>query len=143
MQYTFTHSLTHDVTYNGVLLERRRDIHARIVDAIEKLYAGRLGEQVERLAHHAVRGDLKDKAVHYLRQSGAKAAARSALSDARTCLEQALDIIKRQPESPNTLEQGFDDSARTAAGAATAWRRPADDRASARGGGHRAALKGR
>ncbi|MGA7790290.1 MAG: adenylate/guanylate cyclase domain-containing protein, partial [Xanthobacteraceae bacterium] len=108
MQYTFTHSLTHDVTYNGVLLERRRDIHARIVDAIEKLYAGRLGEQVERLAHHAVRGDLKDKAVHYLRQSGAKAAARSALSDARTCLEQALDIIKRQPESPNTLEQGFD-----------------------------------
>ena len=108
MQYTFTHSLTHDVTYNGVLLERRRDIHARIVDAIEKLYAGRLGEQIERLAHHAVRGELKDKAVHYFRQSGAKAAARSALSDARAWLEQALDISKGMPESPNTLEQDFD-----------------------------------
>src|SRR5579862_1777526 len=108
LQYTFTHSLTHDVTYNGVLLERRRDIHARIVDAIEKLYAGRLGEQVERLAHHAVRGDLKEKAVHYLRQSGAKAAARSALADARACFEQALDIVKTQPESPQTLEQGFE-----------------------------------
>lgn len=108
LQYTFTHSLTHDVTYNGVLVERRRDIHARIVEAIEKLYVGRLGEQVERLAHHAVRGELKDKAVHYLRQSGAKAAARSALCDAKACFEQALDILKTQPETRTTLEQGFE-----------------------------------
>jgi len=108
LQYTFTHSLTHDVTYNGVLLERRRDIHARIVEAIEKLYAGRLGEQIERLAHHAVRGDLKEKAVHYLRQCGAKAAARSALSDAKACFEQALDIVKAQAETRTTLEHDFD-----------------------------------
>ena len=38
LQYTFKHSLTHDVTYSGVLHERRRDIHARVVDAIEQLY---------------------------------------------------------------------------------------------------------
>ena len=37
LQYTFKHSLTHDVTYSGVLHERRRDIHARVVDAMEKL----------------------------------------------------------------------------------------------------------
>ena len=43
LQYTFKHSLTHDVTYSGVLHERRRDIHARVVDAIEELYADRLG----------------------------------------------------------------------------------------------------
>jgi class 3 adenylate cyclase/tetratricopeptide (TPR) repeat protein len=108
LQYTFTHSLTHDVTYNGVLLERRREIHARIVDAIERLYAGRLGDQVERLAHHAVRGDLKDKAVHYLRQSGAKAATRSALADARSCFEQALDILKTLPSSQSVQETAFD-----------------------------------
>src|SRR6516162_8297184 len=69
LQYTFKHSLTHDVTYRGVLHERRRNIHARVVDAIEKLYADRLGEQVERLAHHAVRAELPEKAVHYLRQA--------------------------------------------------------------------------
>ena len=108
LQYTFTHSLTHDVTYNGVLIERRREIHARIVEAIEKLYAGRLGEQIERLAHHAARGDLKEKAVHYLRQCGAKAAARSALSDAKACFEQALDILETLPETHATLEQGFE-----------------------------------
>lgn len=108
LQYTFTHSLTHDVTYNGVLLERRREIHGRIVEAIETLYEGRLADQVERLAHHAVRGDRKDKAIHYLRQSGSKAAARSALADARSCFEQALDILKALPDSQTTQEQAFD-----------------------------------
>jgi class 3 adenylate cyclase/tetratricopeptide (TPR) repeat protein len=108
LQYTFKHALTHDVTYTGVLRERRREIHARVVNALEKLYADRLGEQVERLAHHAVQGELKEKAVHYLRLAGGKAAARSALSDARTCFEQALDILKSLPESQAAMEQAFE-----------------------------------
>src|SRR5207248_7766574 len=54
LKYTFKHSLTHDVTYNGLLQEQRRDIHARVVNAIEQIYGDRLGEQVERLAHHAL-----------------------------------------------------------------------------------------
>ena len=108
LQYTFKHSLTHDVTYRGVLHERRRNIHARVVDAIENLYADRLGEQVERLAHHAVRAELQEKAVHYLRQAGTKAAARSALFDARARFEQALDVLRSLPESRAALEQAFD-----------------------------------
>src|SRR5215475_2849157 len=108
LQYTFKHALTHDVTYSSVLHERRRDIHARVVNAIETLYADRLGEQVERLADHAVRGQLNDKAVQYLRQAGAKAAARSALVDAQECFEVALDVLKALPESHETLEEAFD-----------------------------------
>jgi predicted ATPase len=78
LEYTFKHALTHEVAYGGLLQERRRDLHARIVDAIETLHGDRLGEQIERLAHHALRGELREKAVHYLRQAGNKAAARSA-----------------------------------------------------------------
>ncbi len=107
-QYTFTHSLTHDVAYNSVLRDRRRDIHARVVGAIEALYADRLNEQTERLAHHAVRGELREKAVHYLRQAGSKAAARSALGDARTRFEQALAALNTLPECRETLEQAFE-----------------------------------
>ncbi len=107
-QYTFVHSLTHDVAYNGILRDRRRDIHAQIVEAMEKLYAGRLGEQIERLAHHAVRGELDDKAVGYLRQAGAKAAARSALADARSRFEQALNIQKALPRDHAALEHEFE-----------------------------------
>jgi tetratricopeptide (TPR) repeat protein len=78
------------------------------VEAVEELYADRLGEQVERLAHHTVRGELKEKAVHYLQQAGGRAAARTALTDARTWFQQALEILKSMPESPATMEQAFE-----------------------------------
>lgn len=108
LQYRFKHAFTHDVTYGALLRDRRCEIHARVVDAIEKIYGDRLGEYVERLAHHAVRGELKDKALYYLRQAGGKAAARSALSDARNWFEQALDILASLSESRTTMEQAFE-----------------------------------
>jgi len=74
LEYSFKHALTHDVTYGGLLQERRRELHARIVAAIETLHRDRLGEQIERLAHHAVRGELREKAVDC-----AAAASRTAL----------------------------------------------------------------
>ena len=108
LEYTFKHALTHEVTYGGLLQERRRDLHAQIVDAIETLYPDRLGGEIERLAHHALRGRLREKAVHYLRQAGVKAAARSALPEARGWFEQALGALELLPESPSTLELAFE-----------------------------------
>jgi class 3 adenylate cyclase/tetratricopeptide (TPR) repeat protein len=108
LEYSFTHALTHDVTYGGLLQERRRELHARIVDAIETRYRDRLGEQIERLAHHAVRGELREKAVQYLAQAGGRALARSALADARLWYEQALGVLESLPESRAVLEQAFE-----------------------------------
>jgi predicted ATPase len=75
---------------------------------MEALYGGRLAEHVEQLAHHALRGELREKAVHYLRQAGDKAAARSALQDARAWFEQALGALEELPESQGTLEEAFE-----------------------------------
>ena len=108
LEYSFKHALTHEVTYSGLLQARRRELHARIVEAIETLHGDRLGEQIERLAHHAVRGELREKAVHYLRRAGEKAAARSALPDAQIWLEQALRVLEVLPQTQSTLEQAFD-----------------------------------
>ncbi|MBI2152616.1 MAG: AAA family ATPase [Candidatus Rokubacteria bacterium] len=72
-EYTFKHALTLEVAYGSLLQERRRALHARIVEAIERLYADRLAEHTDRLAHHAFRGEVWDKAVAYLHQSGASA----------------------------------------------------------------------
>jgi predicted ATPase len=107
-EYAFTHALTHEVTYDGLLQERRRTLHARIVDAIETLEPDRIGEQIERLAHHAFHGALPEKATHYLRQAGLRAAARSALQDARTWFEQALTVLQMLPDSSPALERAFD-----------------------------------
>src|SRR5262252_1542798 len=108
VEYSFKHALTHEVTYGGLLQEHRRPLHARIVEAIEKVHRDRLDDQVERLAHHAVRGNLREKAVDYLQQAGLKAAGRSALHDARVSFNQALDMVQELPENPSTLEKAFD-----------------------------------
>jgi predicted ATPase len=71
-RFDFTHDRIREVAYGNLLRERRRVLHARIADSMETLYADRLAEQVERLAHHAARGELREKAVAYLRQAGAK-----------------------------------------------------------------------
>ena len=34
--YTFKHALTHEVAYDSLLLERRRVLHVRIVEALEE-----------------------------------------------------------------------------------------------------------
>src|SRR5207245_4941746 len=78
VEYTFKHALTHDVAYGSLLQDRRRALHARIVNAIEALYSDRLMEHVEQLADHAFRGQVWDKAVQYLRQASVKALERSA-----------------------------------------------------------------
>ncbi len=107
-EYTFKHALTHEVTYGTLLQERRKTLHARIVGAIERCYPDRLTEHVERLAHHAVRGEAWEKAVTCLRQAGARAFARSANRDAVGYFEQALVALRHLPETRERLEQAID-----------------------------------
>jgi tetratricopeptide (TPR) repeat protein len=108
LEYAFKHALTHEVAYAGLLQDRRGILHPRIMEAIERLYANRLAEQVDRLAYHALRGGVWDKAVAYFRQAGAKAAAHSAYREAVACFEQALGALTHLPESRETIEQGID-----------------------------------
>ena len=97
-EYTFKHALTHEVAYNSLLLERRRVLHARIVEALEALAPDRGAEQVERLAYHALRGEVWDKAVTYGQQAGTRAWDRAAFREAVTSFEQALQALGHLPE---------------------------------------------
>jgi tetratricopeptide (TPR) repeat protein len=108
LEYTFKHALTHEVAYASVLAERRRTLHAAIVEAIERLHADRLAEHVEVLAHHATRGGITGKAVKYLREAGTRAAARSANRDAVEFLERALGLVGELPETNDTLSEALD-----------------------------------
>jgi class 3 adenylate cyclase/tetratricopeptide (TPR) repeat protein len=106
--YTFKHALTHEVAYGGLLKERRRALHARIVEALEARAGDRVAEQVERLAHHALRGEVWDKAVTYLRQAAVQAQRTSAHREALTFLEEALEALRHLPKTPETREQAID-----------------------------------
>ena len=108
LKHTFKHALTHDVTYESLLQDRRRQLHAQIVAAIERLYADRLSEHLERLAHHALRGQLWDKAVRYGREAGNRALERSAQTEALTHFDQAWAALHELPESRERTEQRID-----------------------------------
>jgi class 3 adenylate cyclase/tetratricopeptide (TPR) repeat protein len=108
LEYTFKHALTHEVAYQGLLHEQQRVLHARITEAIERLSSERVAEQAERLAHHALRGELWEKAVAYLRQAGLRAMARAAYREAIAYLEQALGTLRRLPETREMAELTID-----------------------------------
>jgi tetratricopeptide (TPR) repeat protein len=108
LEYTFKHGLTYQVAYNSLLTERRRALHAKILESMEGLYGDRMAEQVDRLAHHAFRGEVWPKALTYLRQAGAKAETRSAYREAVSCFEQALTALNQLPQNREMLEQALD-----------------------------------
>ena len=108
LEHTFKHALTHEVTYGSLLGDRRRELNAQIVAAIEGLYSDRLSEHVERLAHHALRGQLWDKAVRYGRQAGTRALDRSAAREALVHFEQARTASQELPESAERTAQLID-----------------------------------
>ena len=70
---TVTHALTHEVAYGSLLRERRRSLYARVIDAIETVYADRLAEWHGQLAHHVVRGEVWRKAPVYFRPDPVRA----------------------------------------------------------------------
>jgi class 3 adenylate cyclase/tetratricopeptide (TPR) repeat protein len=108
LEYTFKHALTHDVAYGSLLQERRRALHAGIVQALERLYPERLAEHVDRLSHHALRGEVWEKALIYCRQAGEKALERSAYRDAVGYFEHALSALPHLPEQREMHEQAID-----------------------------------
>jgi tetratricopeptide (TPR) repeat protein len=96
------------VAYETLLQGRRRALHAHIVEALELLAGERVAEQVDRLAHHALRGEVWGKALAYGRRAGEKAMTRSAYREAVGYFEQALSALAHLPEQREMHEQAID-----------------------------------
>ena len=107
-EYTFKHALTHDVAYGSLLAERRNALHGAIVAAIERLYAERLPEYVDRLAYHAARAADWEKAYAYGLQAGRRASERSANQAALDAFELALAALGHLPDTDETVAQAID-----------------------------------
>ena len=86
LEYIFKHALTQEVAYNSLLLKRRKELHEKIGEAIEHVYAERLEEYYELLAYHYRQSDNGAKAVEYLDLASQKAAKAHALEDAKSLL---------------------------------------------------------
>ena len=103
IEYTFKHALTQEVAYNSMLIERRKQLHERAGQALESIFAGKLEDHLDELAHHYSRSDNVPKAVEYLGRAGQQAAQRSAYADAIDRLTAAISLLQRLPDAPERL----------------------------------------
>jgi transcriptional regulator with AAA-type ATPase domain/predicted ATPase len=98
-RYAFKHALVQEAAYSGLSDLTRCALHVRALGAIEKAYPDRIMDFVERLAHHAVRGDDRVRAIRYLLLAGQKSAARSALAESLGHLHRGLELLAARPAS--------------------------------------------
>jgi len=99
-EYAFKHTLTHEVAYESLPFARRRELHVRVGEDIERRFAGDLAEQYGVLAHHFDRGHAFDKAFVYLVGAGGRARDQFANQAALGYYERALDIAAEQDAPP-------------------------------------------
>ncbi|MCH8186586.1 MAG: AAA family ATPase, partial [Chloroflexi bacterium] len=96
VEYMFKHVLTQLVVYETLLLRRRRQLHALVGRAMETLYADRLPQFYEALAHHFDAGEVWSEAVYYRVQAGMKAMQHHVISAALTHFDRANEILRGQ-----------------------------------------------
>ncbi|RJP26781.1 MAG: TIR domain-containing protein [Actinobacteria bacterium] len=98
-EYIFKHALTQEVAYGSLLLKRRKEMHGRIGQAIERLYPGTLEDFYETLAYHHSRSEDTEKAIHYLKLAGDKAAKDYSNWEAVNFYKEAISFLDTQPET--------------------------------------------
>jgi len=102
VEYTFKHSLTHDVAYNSLLLQQRKELHRAVGRAIEALYSARLSEHYSELAHHFVSAEDWTKAFEYSTRAGDQSAQSFKNVEAEQLYARALTAASKLP----SVDQG-------------------------------------
>ncbi len=101
LEFMFKHAITHQVAYESLLLARRKTLHRLVGLGIEELYADRLAEFHEMLAHHFDQGEVWDKAVEYLVKAGMKSRMNHAIQTSLQFFERAGQVREQhKPEVP-------------------------------------------
>lgn len=95
LEYIFKHALAQEATYESILLQKRRDLHARVGRAIETLFADRLEEFYGLLAYHYAKAETWEKAQEYLLKAGDQAGQMAADAEALTHYQQAIAAYAR------------------------------------------------
>jgi class 3 adenylate cyclase/tetratricopeptide (TPR) repeat protein len=102
--YALKHWLIQDVAYESLLRSARRRYHDRIAEALHRELPEIVDTQPEFVAHHLLGAARDHDAIGYLRRAGELAHRRSANTEAIAHLTRALDLVRKQPESPDRLQ---------------------------------------
>ncbi len=106
--YAFKHALTREAAYASLLESGRRFLHARVGQKLEALYAERLDEATELLAHHFGLSDDGEHAVDYAIRAAGRAQKRWANTEALGYSEAALRRLDAMPDTEANRHRRID-----------------------------------
>ena len=75
--YLFKHVLTQETAYSSLLLSKRRDLHVRVAECLERME----DESASEIARHFVEAKKEDRALPYLVEAGERAAEHTPIMD--------------------------------------------------------------
>ncbi|HEY5999681.1 MAG TPA: adenylate/guanylate cyclase domain-containing protein [bacterium] len=108
LEYMFRHALTQEVAYASLLAPRRAELHRRVGEVMEELFAGRIGEFTRIIGEHFLKGEAWGRAADYLVRSGDAAARLFAQAEARADYGHALLALERLPGDPEVAGRRVD-----------------------------------
>jgi tetratricopeptide (TPR) repeat protein len=102
-EYAFRHSLTQDATYGTILVRRRRQLHLRVGEVFEELYANRIEEFAPLLAQHFQEGGDDERTLRYATVAADAASRLYANTEAVTHSTTAIDAARRLGRAADAL----------------------------------------
>jgi len=108
LEYTFKHALSQEVAYQSLPLEKRRQYHGHIADALEVLFADRLQEKLDMLAYHYQQSGNAEKSLGYLTAAAERAVSRFAADEAVRYYDDVIRCLDRLPTTAERERQRID-----------------------------------
>lgn len=97
MVYLFKHTLTQEAAYASLLLSKRRDLHKRVAECLERIDK----ERVYDIARHFLQAQEPARALPYLVAAGMRAAREYSTPEAIGYFSNAVEIAHTQKDAPN------------------------------------------
>lgn len=106
--YEFSHDRLREVAYGALQPARRRLMHRRLAEALERLYPGAPGPISAQLAYQSEQGGLIEQAIYYLQQAAGVARQIYSYREAIAYMDRAINLVRTLPADPSSLERELD-----------------------------------
>jgi len=103
--YVFKHALIQDAAYSSLVRSRKQHLHRMIAQAIQERFPEIATAEPETVAHHCAAGGMFETATDYWVKAGDNCLSRFAYLEATKHLEQAVTLLRRLSETPQTMER--------------------------------------
>ncbi|MEV4343001.1 tetratricopeptide repeat protein [Actinoplanes sp. NPDC049596] len=105
-EYEFKHAITQEAAYQSITYDTRSALHEKVGLLVEELYADRLPQYVDMLAHHYTRSARVDKQRIWLRAAGDRAKATFANDAAIHYYGRLLPLLPEPEQAALHIEMG-------------------------------------